>query len=187
VDRELVERARGGDREAYELLARATARPLYLVAHRILRDSDAADDAVQQALVSIWRELPRLRDPERFQAWSFRVVVRAALAEGRRGRRDRQLREVAREEAGSEDSSRSLADRDLLERAFRTLSAEHRTTVVLHHYLGLSLGEVASAMAVPYGTAASRLHYALRRLRLAIGEDESSTSAASVGATGRTT
>jgi RNA polymerase sigma-70 factor (ECF subfamily) len=172
VDRELVERARDGDREAYELLARAVARPLYLVAHRILRDTDAAEDAVQQALVSIWRELPRLRDPERFDAWSHRVIVRASLAEGRRGRRELRVREIGSGEPGAADSSTGLATRDLLERAFRTLSPEHRAAVVLHHYLGLSLAEVAAAMGVPYGTAASRLHYALRRLRAVLSEPE---------------
>ena len=115
MDRNLVVRARDGDTEAYELLARAIARPLYLVAHRVLRDTDAAEDAVQQALISIWRELPRLRDPDRFEAWSYRVVVRAAIAEARRGRRDRQLREIPREEPSTPDEGTTIATRDLLE------------------------------------------------------------------------
>lgn len=175
MERTLVERARRGDRDAYERLARDSARRLYLVAHRILRDGDAAEDAVQQTLVAIWRELPKLRDPDRFEAWTYRLVVRFALEESRRKRRmgvsvrplsDRELDRVG------PDSTGELAVRDELERAFRRLTPEHRAVVVLHHYVGMSLAEVADATGVPYGTVGSRLHYALRELRSAIGGPE---------------
>ncbi|HEU4672086.1 MAG TPA: sigma-70 family RNA polymerase sigma factor [Candidatus Limnocylindrales bacterium] len=173
MERELVERARRGDREAYELLARSSARRLYLVAHRILRDADAADDAAQQTLVAIWRELPKLRDPDRFEAWTYRLVVRFSLAEARRRRRFAvTVRDSSPSEPTSADSSASVAVRDELERAFRRLSPEHRAVVVLHHYVGLPLGEIAEALGVPYGTVGSRLHYALRELRAAFGVED---------------
>jgi RNA polymerase sigma-70 factor (ECF subfamily) len=171
VDRGLVERARDGDQEAYELLVRGLGRPLFQVAHRILRDLDAAEDAVQRALVSIWRDLPRLRDLDRFDAWSYRLVVRASLEETRRNRRHAPVRELAAE-PGVPDASGSTATRDLLERAFRRLTPEHRAVVVLHHYAGFSLSEIATIVGIPYGTVGSRLHYATRELRAAMQADE---------------
>ena len=72
----VVERASDGDRDAYELLAREAAQRLYPVAFRVLRDKDLADDALQQTLVAIWRELPKLRDTTKFEAWSYRVLLR---------------------------------------------------------------------------------------------------------------
>jgi RNA polymerase sigma-70 factor, ECF subfamily len=172
MDRGLVERARVGDREAYELLVRSVARPLYLVAYRILRDTDLAEDALQQTLISMWRELPRLRDSDRFDAWTYRLVVRASLAESRRRGRHAHVRELPSIEPSEPDSSAAFATRDLLESAFRRLSPEHRAVVVLHHYVGLPLGEIATTLGIPYGTAGSRLHYALRHLRTTLDGDE---------------
>ncbi|HEY3523234.1 MAG TPA: sigma-70 family RNA polymerase sigma factor [Candidatus Limnocylindrales bacterium] len=173
MERGLVERARRGDREAYELLARTSARRLYLIAYRITRDSDAADDAVQQALVAIWREVPKLRDPDRFEAWSDRLVVRFAVAEAKRGQRvSMRVRESTPDEPRATDEVSTVALRDELERAFRRLSPEHRAVVVLHHYVGLPIAEIAAALGVPYGTVGSRLHYALRELRAALGATE---------------
>jgi len=176
VDRALVERAQRGDREAYEALARASARRLYLTAHRIVRDTDRADDAAQQALVAMWRELPSLRDPDRFEAWTYRLVVRFCLQESRRIRRTG-VREIRIDET-IPVSSNAYADADLrdqLERALRTLSLEHRTVVVLHHYAGLPLGEIAGIVGVPYGTVRSRLHHATTALRAAIDAGERTT------------
>jgi DNA-directed RNA polymerase specialized sigma24 family protein len=87
LTRELVERAATGDEQAFESLARLSSNRLFAIAWRILRDHHLAEDAVQQTLVTIWDELPRLRDPDRFEAWTYRLVVRAAMAEARRGRR----------------------------------------------------------------------------------------------------
>ena len=169
MDRALVERAQGGDRDAYEALARASARRLYLTAHRIVRDTDRADDAVQQTLVAIWRELPSLRDPDRFEAWTYRLVVRFCLVEARRVRRTG-IREIRIDElTPSHSDAIAQADlRDQLERALRQLSLEHRTVVVLHHYAGLPLADIAEILGVPYGTVGSRLHHATRALRAAI-------------------
>jgi DNA-directed RNA polymerase specialized sigma24 family protein len=81
VDRDLVEQARRGDREAFGILARTYGDRLFGIARRILRDVELAEDAVQQALVIAWRELPRLRDPDRFDAWLQRTLVHACYAE----------------------------------------------------------------------------------------------------------
>ena len=169
VDRDLIERAQQGDRDAYEALARASASRLYATAHRIVPDTDRADDAVQQTLVEMWRELPSLRDPTRFEAWTYRIVVRFCLQEARRARRTG-VREIRLEEMESA-SSDTYADSDLrdqLERALHELSPDHRAVVVLHHYSGLSLGEIADILGVPYGTVGSRLHHATRALRASI-------------------
>ena len=169
----LVERAQGGDRDAYEQLARGAARRLFLVASRILRDTDAAEDAVQQTLVAIWQDLPSLRDPERFDAWTYRLVVRACRAQGRRERRwGIQIVDLSDELATARDDIGEIAQRDQLDRAFDQLSPDHRTVVVLHHLMGLALGEVAEILDVPYGTVGSRLHHAMRAMRAAIEASE---------------
>lgn len=165
-----MEQAQRGDRDAYEALARTVSRRLYLVAHRILRDTDRAEDAVQQALVAIWRELPNLRDPDRFESWTYRMIVRACLAETRRARRLGVVLAPLSDDqpAAGRDGIADVALRDELDRAFRQLSPEHRAVVVLHHYVGLSLGEIAEVMGIPYGTVGSRLHHATRSMRASI-------------------
>ena len=166
VDRALVERAQRGDRDAYERLAREAARRLYLIAYRIVRDSDKADDAVQQTLVAIWRELPSLRDPERFEAWTYRLVVRFCLAEERRERRmGATVVSITDAYPDARDAMAGVVLHDELERAFRTLTLEHRAVLVLRHYAGLSLPEIADALGVPYGTVSSRLHHATQQMR----------------------
>lgn len=171
MDRELVERARRGDRDAYELLARIAGRQLYRVAYRILRDGDAADDATQAALVQIWQELPRLRDPERFDAWAYRILVRLCSLEARRSRYRAPVR-VLDVTPAIDDDSIPIALRDQLERAFRRLSPEHRAVLVLHHHVGLPLGEIAEILGIPYGTVGSRLHHATRAIRIELGAED---------------
>lgn len=169
----LVERAQKGDRDAYEQLAQGAARRLFLVASRILRDTDAAEDAVQQTLVAIWQDLPSLRDPERFNAWTYRLVVRACRAQGRRERRlGIQIVDLSDELATARDDIGEIAQRDQLGRAFDQLTRDQRTVVVLHHLMGLALGEVAEILDVPYGTVGSRLHHAMRAMRAAIEASE---------------
>ena len=177
MDTELVIRAQHGDEEAFASLAVAVGDRLHAVAHRILRDIDLAEDATQQALLSIWRDLPQLRDPARFEAWSYRTLVRACYAEARRNRRAASnLRLMPSQEAAQSDELTTVADRDQLERGFRRLSVEHRAVVVLHHYLDLSLSDVADALGVPEGTVRSRLHYAMRGLRAALDADARPTT-----------
>jgi RNA polymerase sigma-70 factor (ECF subfamily) len=175
VDPQLVERAQRGDRDAYESLARASAGPLYRTAYRIVRDADRADDAVQQTLVTMWRELPSLRDPNRFESWTYRLVVRFCLVESRRARRTG-VREVRIDETTAVRSDAFAASdlRDQLDRALGELSPDHRAVVVLHHYAGLQLGEIAEILGVPYGTVGSRLHHATRSLRASIAAGDRS-------------
>ena len=168
MDEQLVVRAQRGDRDAYERLARASADRLYAVAYQITRDGDRADDAVQRALVSIWRELPSLRDPARFEAWTYRLVARAALDEIRSGRRRAAVELNEDIAAEPRDLAADSALRDQLERALATLTPEHRAVIVLRHLSGLAIEEISEVLGVPYGTVASRLHYATRSLRTAI-------------------
>jgi RNA polymerase sigma-70 factor, ECF subfamily len=171
MDTDLVIRAQHGDEEAFVSLALAAGDRLHAVAQRILRDVDLAEDATQQALLSIWRDLPQLRDPARFDAWSYRLLVRACYAEGRRARQWTPGLRILPAAASQADESGLVIDRDQLERGFRRLSVEHRAVVVLHHYLDLSLDDVAHALGVPPGTARSRLHHAMRALRAALDAD----------------
>jgi RNA polymerase sigma-70 factor (ECF subfamily) len=184
LDRELVERAQRGDESAFATLAVRSSDRLYAMAHHILGDTDQADDAAQQAMIDIWRELPRLKDPDRFQAWAYRIVVRAAYAEARRSRRWA-LRSLSppvdpseRHEPGDvvADHADRVADRDQLARGFQRLPIDHRAVVVLKHYAGLSNEEIAEALDIPEGTVRSRLHYSLRSLRGALEADARITS-----------
>ncbi len=171
MDADLIGRAQHGDEEAFASLAVAAGDRLHAVAHRILRDTDLAEDATQQALLSIWRDLPQLRDPARFDAWSYRLLVRACYAEGSRARRSMpNVRLLPTDQPAAEGLS-SVVDRDQLERGFRRLSIDHRAVVVLHHYLDLPLDEVAAVLGVPAGTVRSRLHHAMRGLRAALEAD----------------
>jgi RNA polymerase sigma-70 factor (ECF subfamily) len=144
---------------------------LYRTARLILRDFDSAEDAVQEALVRCWRDLPRLRDPDRFDAWLNRILMHTITDEARRRQRAGPKLTVLRLDPAQADDTGALADRDEITRVFDRLSREHRTIVVLHHYLGLTLDEAATAIGIPIGTAKSRLHYATEALRAAIEAD----------------
>jgi RNA polymerase sigma-70 factor, ECF subfamily len=171
VDVELVKRAQEGDETAFASLALAIGDRLHAVSVRILRDVDLAEDATQQALLTIWRDLPQLRDPDRFEGWAYRIMVRACYAEARRERRwSPKLRVLERDAVAGTDLD-DVVRRDQLERGFRRLSVDHRAVVVLHHYVGLPIQEVAETLAVPVGTVRSRLFYAMRGLRAALDAD----------------
>jgi RNA polymerase sigma-70 factor, ECF subfamily len=171
MDTTLVVRAQKGDEQAFANLAVPLGNRLHALAHRILRDIDLAEDATQQALLSVWRDLPQLRDPARFEAWSYRLLVRACYAEGRNQRRWAPNLRVLPTDTVTSGGAESVDDRDQLERGFQRLSLNHRTVVVLHHYLDLPLDQVARVLGVPVGTVASRLHYAMRALRAALEAD----------------
>ena len=169
MDRDLVEQARAGDREAFAVLVHQVSDTLYAVAHRILRDTGLAEDALQNALVLAWRRLPKLRDPDQFEAWIHRILVHACYDESQRARQwVATVRVLPMDGPSTPDGSNALADRDELERAFRQLSIEQRAVFVLHHYLGLPLVEIAELLEIPAGTARSRLHYAIAGLRDAL-------------------
>ena len=172
MQRDLVERARRGDHDAFAGLAGAAISRLDGAAWLILRDSEQAKDAVQNALVRAWRDLPTLRDPDRFDPWLHRLLVRACIDEARRLRRHRVDTDIAQIEPTAVAGMESvIADRDQLERGFIRLAPEMRAVIVLHHYLDLPLPEVAASLAIPLGTAKSRLHRALGLLRAALDAD----------------
>ena len=177
MDIDQVVRAQSGDEEAFALLAVAVGDRLHGVAHRILRDLELAEDATQQALLSIWRDLPKLRDPARFEAWSYRLLVRACYAEGRKAKSwTPGLHLLPADESTGTNEVDAVHDRDQLERGFRRLSIDHRAVVVLHHYLDLPLDRVADVLGVPLGTVRSRLYYAMRGLRAALDADARPTA-----------
>jgi RNA polymerase sigma-70 factor, ECF subfamily len=179
VDRDLVEQAQRGDREAFGILARSRGDVLFGIARRILRDIGLAEDAVQQALVIAWRELPRLRDPDRFDAWLQRTLVHACYAESRNQRAWRStIRVLPVDGPEVPDAIGGLVDRDEVERGFRRLPPDQRAILVLHHYLGLGLTEIGDVLDIPAGTARSRLHYAHRAMRALLEADARPTAVA---------
>ena len=172
MDPELIGRAKRGDKEAFEAIVLLLGDRLYAVAYRILRDAGRAEDAVQQTLFTAWRELPTLRDDGRLEAWLYRLLVNACYAEIRQVRRWGSGLRVVTVEVGTEDDAQLGVDRrDELERAFQRLSGEQRVVLVLHHYLGLSGAEIATALGLSPGTVRSRLHYARQLMRAAIEAD----------------
>ena len=172
MTRELVIRAQGGDHQAFERLAAANARRLHGVATLIVRDPDGARDAVQETLIEVWRSLPTLRDPDAFEGWLQRILVRSChrAVQARR----RRVVEVPGLEIDTPVPSGEgeIDDRDQLERAFRRLTVEQRTVLVLHHHMELPLAESAAILGIPVGTMKSRLNRALDALRAAIAADE---------------
>lgn len=175
MQRELVERAVGGDHDAFSDLARASIRKLYAVARLILRDETRAEDATQEALVAAWRDMAGLRDPDRFEAWLHRVLVRECYRMARRDRRRVEVESQVRPLTATPDHSRDQAMRDELERGFARLPVDQRTVLVLHHYLGYSFPEIAATLGVPVGTAKSRVHRATAAMRAALLADAQTT------------
>jgi len=166
---DLVRRAQGGDGEAFETLIRAAHDRLFAVADRILRDRYAAEYAVQEAVVRCWRDIRGLRDPDRFEAWLYRLVVNASRDHTRRQRRTLHHGGVLPPDVRSTgDYYARLVEHDALERAFLTLSADHRVVLLLTHYAGYSAPEIAAILSVPTGTVYSRLHYAMQAMRAAL-------------------
>ena len=172
MDRDLVEAAQHGDRQAYADLIRVRGDRLFAIAQRILRDVDRTEDAVQEALVIAWRDLPDLRDPDRFDAWLHRLVVRSCIADAVRQRRVvANLRVLPLDLPTTTDDYLSVADRDQLERGFRRLDPQQRAILVLRHFAGYEPSEIAEVLGIPAGTARSRLHHAHRAMRAALEAD----------------
>jgi RNA polymerase sigma-70 factor (ECF subfamily) len=176
MDRSLVERAQRGDREAFTSLAFELSDRLFAVAHRILRDYDSAGDALQVTLLRIWRDLPSLRNPDLIEGWSYRVLVRSCHDQLRKQRRQATALHLLAVDGAHEDPAIAVANREQLERAFRTLSTDQRAAIVLQYYRDLTLTEIAEVLDVPIGTVRSRLHYAKRALRSAIEADARATT-----------
>ena len=170
---EEVERAMRGDHDAFGALIGASANRLYALASLILRDADRAQDATQEAIVRAWRELPRLRDPERFDAWLRRMVVNACYDEGRRTRRRAEVSLLHLSDHQTGDTmTTQFAEAERIDQAFRRLPLEQRTTLVLQHQFGMSHVDIAETLGIPVGTVKSRIRYATAAMRAALEADD---------------
>jgi RNA polymerase sigma-70 factor (ECF subfamily) len=183
VDRDLVVAAQRGDQAAFVDLIRFRGGRFLAIAHRILRDVDRAEDALQEALVIAWRDLPSLRDPDRFDAWVHRLLTNVCIAEaGRERKRISNLYVLPIDGPAAPDELLSVADRDQLDRGFRRLNPDERAILVLRHFVGYEPTEIAELLGSPAGTIRSRLHHAHRAMRAALDAD---ARAAAVGGTSR--
>ncbi len=178
LDPALIRRAQDGDTEAFTALVAGRIDPMTRTAMAILGHDADARDAVADALGSVWRGLPRLRDPLAFEAWSTRILVHACRRSLRRRGRER-VHEVAIDStvapgAGPEVSGPAdvVSGRIALERAFDRLDVDARAILVLHHLAGRPLSEIAAVLGVPVGTAKSRLHTARRALERALERED---------------
>lgn len=168
----LVDLAQEGDEEAFAALTQAVGDRCMAIAYRILRDAALAEDAVQTALTTAWRQLPTLRDHDRFEPWLHRMLVNICYGEAKRRRRaSANVLAMVPDALQTPDATLTVHDRDQLERGFRRLSPEQRAVLVFHHYLGLTIAEVSDHLGIPLGTAKSRLRYATAALRGALEAD----------------
>jgi len=174
-----VHLAMHGDHDAFAALVSGSTDRLYALACLILRDPGRAQDATQDAFVRAWRELPRLRDADRFDAWLRRLVVNACYDEARRVRRRAEVSLVSVGDRSITDSTSAMAETDRVERAFRRLPLEQRTVLALQHYLDLSHVEIAETLGIPLGTVKSRLRYGVASMRAELDADDRMTSRAS--------
>ena len=166
----LIERARAGDVAAFEQLAERVLPDAYRLATAMVGEDDARD-VVQEALIAAWRELPRLRQVDRFEAWLRSIVMNRARNALRTRRRHPTVSLIEGHAVASVDEPMSTSQRRLdLEAAFGGISVEQREVLVLHYVLDLPLREVAEVLQLREGTAKSRLHAGLRALRSRIAE-----------------
>jgi RNA polymerase sigma-70 factor, ECF subfamily len=180
--RDRIDRARQGDHEAFADLLDARLARLDAAARLILRDAELARDAVQEAMIRAWRDLPGLRDPDRFDAWLHRLLVNACLdLVRRRKRRVIEVELTPIDVAPMRDIASDLADRQLLDQALAGLSPAHRAVVALHYLLGMPLPDVAASLGIPIGTVKSRLHYALGAMRTTVTSEPDPIPAAVAG------
>jgi RNA polymerase sigma-70 factor (ECF subfamily) len=186
MDSSLVVRAQQGDRGAFTDLVDAIGGRLHAIAYSVLRDRELARDATQQALLSAWQELPRLRDPDRFEAWTCRILVNHCRREGRKASRWLPaMVERPETETAMADDTATVIDRDRIERAFRQLNLDQRLVVVLNYYLDLPPAIIADHLDIPVGTVHSRIHRALHLMHAAIDADEREVAAATSETTPR--
>jgi len=180
--RGLVDRARRGDHDAFADLIDGRLARLDAAARLILRDGELARDAVQEALIRAWRDLPGLRDPDRFDAWLQRLLANACLdLVRRRKRRVIEVELTPIDAPSTVDIATGLADREMLDRALAGLAPRHRAVVALHYLLGMPLPEVAASLGIPLGTAKSRLHYALAAMRTSVTAEPDTAPATVAG------
>jgi RNA polymerase sigma-70 factor (sigma-E family) len=185
MQRDLVIRAQHGDHDAFATLAASVAKRLDGTARLILHDPDDARDAVQEALIHAWRDLPGLRDPDRFDAWSYRLVVNACYTADRRRRHvdGGDVHALPDEAPAPGDPLAQVADRIEIEHAFRRLEPEQRAVLVCRHYLDLTVPEIAETLGLPEGTVKSRLSRALMAMRASLAAESRIPTSAAVGQT----
>jgi RNA polymerase sigma-70 factor (ECF subfamily) len=169
MDQDLVVRVQQGDKRAFETLTVTDYPRLFRVAHSILRERSHAEDATQQAYFDIWRNIRRLRDPAKFEGWSYRILVNACYAEAKRTPGWLPGTEVATaQEPRAVDAFDAVLDREELEHGFQRLTVDQRVVVVLHFHLDMTLEQVAGTLGIPKGTVESRLGRALKSMRIAL-------------------
>ena len=172
MDQDLVVRVQRGDRRAFEALATADYPRLFAVAHGVLGDRSLAEDVTQQALLDIWRDIRRLRDPSKYEGWAYRLLVRVCYAEAKRQPKWTPSDELSpADEPSAADAYGVVADRDQLERGFQRLSMDHRVVLALRHLLGMTPEEVADTLDLPRSTVYSRLQAATKAMRAALEAD----------------
>ena len=179
MDQDLVVRVQQGDQRAFEALLLADHPRLFRAAYGILRDLQLAEDASQQACVDIWRDIRRLRDPSKYEAWSYRLLVRVCYGEAKRRPRWTSSEDLSpADQVGATEAYGLVADRDQLERGFEQLSMDHRVVLALRHLLGMTPEQVAEVLGLPRSTVYSRLQAALKAMRAALEADERSVTRA---------
>jgi len=174
MQRELVVKARNGDMDAYSDLVRLAHPRLFNVARLILRDSDRAQDAVQDALLLAWRHVRSLKNPDAWDAWLHRLTVRACYKLAKEGRRRREIEvnvDLDPAMARVPDASTDVAEREWLMTELGQLDLDRRAVVVLHFYLDLTVDQVADVLDIPRGTVASRLYRGLDQLRASLSTE----------------
>jgi RNA polymerase sigma-70 factor (ECF subfamily) len=167
---ELVMAARSGDRQAFADLIEAESPGAYRTVLVILHSHAEAQDALQEAFIRAWRDLPSLRDPSRWSAWFRRLLVRAALDQARRERGLGLLSSRLTPGPPPPDPASTVAARDEVARAVAKLSPDERALIALRYAADLEVPDVAAALGIRLGTAKSRLHRALARLGIELGE-----------------
>jgi RNA polymerase sigma-70 factor (ECF subfamily) len=178
---EVVSRAMLGDHDAFAALIGLAANRLFALACLILRDSDRAEDAAQEAIVQAWRELPRLRDPAKFDAWLRKLTVNACFDEARRIHRRAEVSLIRLGDRTSADPAGAYVEQDRVDRAFRRLPFDQRTVLVLQHHFDLSHTEIAETLGIPLGTVKARIRYGSAALRASLDADDRTSLSASGG------
>jgi RNA polymerase sigma-70 factor (ECF subfamily) len=176
MDQVLLSRVQRGDEQAFESLTKADFPRLYRVARGVLGDPHLAEDATQQAFVEIWRGIPRLRDPAKYEAWSYRLLVRACSAEAKRRPDEEVIVASYPVEPRASDAYVAISDRDQLERGLRRLSMDHRVVLVLRFLVGMSPERVAETLGVTRWTVYARSDRAMKAMRAALEADARSVA-----------
>jgi RNA polymerase sigma-70 factor (ECF subfamily) len=175
-DAELISAAQGNDHVAFETLVRRYSERAYRAAYRVVRDQQAAEEVLQEALIKAYRALPRFEARSSFYTWLYRITVNLALDRRRRGKRAPAVewddaiaheidpRSTLPEPANPEVASLRLEVRELVAEGIQTLPDGQREVLLLREVDGLSYEEIAETMQISKGTVMSRLHYARKKM-----------------------